>query len=452
MDIDFIKLLKKWQTGSLNQQIASGALVVALFSGIAKLLLLSRELVLAANFGTNDVLDAFWMAYLIPSFFVNILTSVLFVSLIPAYMEVQETQGQTQAKQFVAQITAWNLVLCLVLLIIGVIVIALFLPVFASGFNEQKINLTFQLAFALIPLILLGGVASGWLAFLNAEKFFSLPAALPGVTSVTVIIFILLAGANIWWVVMGLLVGQFAELVLAGLLMVKKRLPVLPEFSALNPQIKAAFGQYVPSAAGALLMGSTLVVDQSFAASLNSGSVSILNYGNRIVSFPLNMLAVALSTAVFPYLAQMSSQQNWRLLKVTLRRFALILVAGSLPLVAVLWFFAEPLIKLTLERGAFTAADTARVVQVQQLAALQIPFYLVGTLIVRTISAVRKNEVLMIVSVFNLVINILADWYFSRWLGVAGIALSTSVVYAFSCTLNGIILWHVLLKEKNDHA
>lgn len=85
-----------------------------------------------------------------------------------------------------------------------------------------------------------------------------------------------------------------------------------------------------------------------------------------------------------------------------------------------------------LQRGSFTAADTIIVAQIQSCFAIQVPFYIGCMLVVRLISAMRKNYILMIGSAFNLTINIGLNYVFMKWLGVAGIALSTSFVYVFS--------------------
>ena len=51
-------------------------------------------------------------------------------------------------------------------------------------------------------------------------------------------------------------------------------------------------------ALAALLASSSLVVDQSMAASLSSGNVSVLTYGNKIVALVLAIVAVSLSTVL----------------------------------------------------------------------------------------------------------------------------------------------------------
>ena len=90
---------------------------------------------------------------------------------------------------------------------------------------------------------------------------------------------------------------------------------------------------------------------------------------------------------------------------------------------------ATPLVKLFFERGAFTSEDTRVVAGVQILASLQIPFYVAGILIVRAISSLSANRILAYGNVISLTVNVALNWLFMRWIGVAGIALSTSVMY-----------------------
>jgi putative peptidoglycan lipid II flippase len=93
------------------------------------------------------------------------------------------------------------------------------------------------------------------------------------------------------------------------------------------------------------------------------------------------------------------------------------------------------LIRIVFQRGAFTAADTTVVGHVQAFLSLQIPFYILGQLGVRLISALKRNSVLMVIAGVNLTLNVIFNLILMRYWGVGGIALSTSLVYVVSCTL-----------------
>jgi putative peptidoglycan lipid II flippase len=67
--------------------------------------------------------------------------------------------------------------------------------------------------------------------------------------------------------------------------------------------------------------------------------------------------------------------------------------------------------------------------------AIEIPFYVLATLGVRLVSALKRNGILMAFAVWNTVLNAVLNWVLMRRYGVAGIALSTSIVYIVSCAL-----------------
>lgn len=179
-------------------------------------------------------------------------------------------------------------------------------------------------------------------------------------------------------------------------------------------------------------MCSTLLVDQSMAAMLLPGSVAALNYGNRLVALPINIATQALGTAVIPYFSKMVAEQNWKGVRHTLKHYMRLIFFITVPLTVLIVIFSDLIVKIMLQRGSFTANDTYLVAQIQSFNALQIPFYVANILVVKLISALRANYILMYGSLINLTANITLNYLFMQKLGIAGIALSTSCVYMIS--------------------
>ena len=96
---------------------------------------------------------------------------------------------------------------------------------------------------------------------------------------------------------------------------------------------------------------------------------------------------------------------------------------------------SEPVVRLFFQRGAFTAADTRVVAQVQAFYVIQIPFYVLNMIMVRLLSAMHRNHILMISGSLNLCLNVAFNLLFIRIWGVAGIALSSSAVTVLSFVL-----------------
>ena len=145
--------------------------------------------------------------------------------------------------------------------------------------------------------------------------------------------------------------------------------------------------------------------------------------------------ATPLGTAVLPYFSQMVATRDWTGCRHTLKTYSRSIVLVTVPLTLGLVVFSHPLIRILFQRGAFTAADTRVVSRVQAFLSLQIPFYVLAQLGVRFISALKKNSVLMFIAGVNLVVNVILNLILMRYEGVAGIALSTALVYLVSCAL-----------------
>jgi len=264
-----------------------------------------------------------------------------------------------------------------------------------------------------------------------------LPALSAILTPVSIIAFLLLLGRvwGIFAVAAGTVTGVGLQAVALGWMLKRRGIRFDARWYGWDPHLRKVIGQYTPMLAGALLMGSTELVDQSMAAMLQPGSVAALNYARKVVSLFIVLGATPLGTAALPYFSQMVAKRDWSGCRHTLRVYCRTIVLVTVPLTLGLVFLCHPLIRIVFERGAFTAADTNVVSRVLSMLALQIPFYVLAILGVRLISALKKNSVLMVIAGVNMVLNIVFNLILMKYFGVAGIALSTSFVYLVSCAL-----------------
>jgi putative peptidoglycan lipid II flippase len=440
----FMTAYNRWKDASVNRSILGATFVVAVITAVAKLLFFTKELAVAWRFGTSDLLDAFLIAYVVPSFIVNLISGAFSGALVPNYIQVREQDGSSKANELYASvmsISAFFLLICTGLMILFA---PGYLQILASGFDDAKLRLTRNLLYFVSPIIVLSGITTLRTAVINAGEKFAIPALIPGVTPVLTILFIWFAGDiwNIYALVLGMIAGQILEAILLGLFLKKRGIRKSFGWYGFTENLQQVIRQFIPMTAGAFLTGSSILVDQAMAASLASGSVAILNYGNKVISFPLQIAATAISTAVLPYFSTMLARQDWPGAYNTLRHSLKLILLVTIPLTLLLVIFSRPLVGMLLLRGAFTSDNVDIVANVQALGALQIPFYLGGILVVRMLSAMRANHVIVWISLINVIINIVADYILMKLYGVAGISLSTSIVYfcSFSmllfCVLN----------------
>ena len=401
---------------------------------MAKIIATAQSLVVAGKFGTSDALDAYLIAFLIPSFMVNILAGSLNAAFIPAFIQEMEINGKSEAQKLLSNVLVCSLIMVSIVIGVLAIVVPCLLPILGSGFSVEKIELTRSLFYTLLPIILFSGLATILGSVLNAMEHFAVAAIIPVITPLCGIGFLIFTAhfIGIYALSIGTIIGFLIE---SGILIwsVKRHdYQLKPRWYGLGDSTKQVIKQYIPMIAGAFLMGSTEIVDKSMAAMLSPGSVSALNYGNKFIAFIIGIISIGLSTAIFPYFSKMTAHNKFAEIRQILKSYSIIILLVFIPFTVAIYLFSEPVVRILFERDAFKASDTVLVADIQAFYVLQVPFYILGVIGVRLLSALRKNHILMSISALNLVVNIAGNYVLIDFFGVAGISLSTSVVYLIS--------------------
>ena len=352
----------------------------------------------------------------------------------PTFIQAHKNQGAAAAQEILSNVIAWFIAFCLFLSVIIVFLAPQILSILCSGFATPKTDLTKVILYLLLPTILLKGISNIGAGVLNALESFALPAAVPIIGPLAAIVLILTASDafGIYALVIGTLTGFGLEAIVVTVALFGRDFSIRPRILWNDPEMKLIFGQFLPVVAGALIMCSTDLVDKGMAAALSSGSVATLNYGNKIIAGVLTLATTAIGTAVLPYFSRMVADRQWKDIRSTIKFYLVIIFVLGIPAALLLYGTSEHIVRIVFQRGSFGAHDTAVVAPVQALFAIQIPFYVASIVVVRLISSMRANHLLMWGSAINLGVNVILNIVFIKLIGLKGIALSTSCVYFVS--------------------
>lgn len=210
---------------------------------------------------------------------------------------------------------------------------------------------------------------------------------------------------------------------------------------------------FLPSVLGNSTAQIASFIDTSLASFLAAGSVSYLFYANRIFQLPFAIIALAITTALFPAIAKAIKNDNETLAFSNLNRafWLLSVLLGASVLGGMV--LSEPIVWLLFERGAFDIEDTRNTAFVLEMYMIGlIPFGL-AKLFSLYLYAMHKHLKAAKIAVISLVINVIFSIILMQKMGAAGLALAGSIggFAQFALTVKEIgfyKLWQIIKTKK----
>jgi putative peptidoglycan lipid II flippase len=399
--------------------------------------------VTARYFGAGDSLDAFLTAFALPAFFVEVIAGGFAPSFVPALIRVRSQHGEGAAKRLARE----GLTLVLAVMVLVTVLLAAasqwVLPVLGSGFSPQKLQVTAALLLGLLVWLPMAACMSSWRAILNAHEVFVIPAAVPLAVPV-ITMFFLFAGASRWGVYIlsiATVVAVIVEFAILAAAVRRLGYPLAPAWTGWNPRLIEIRREYLPLMAATLITSGCLLVDQAVAGSLESGSVSALAYGTRLLAVVFAVGAAAVATALLPEFSRLVAEDAWDRLRNALRANIVVVTGLMLPLLALLIWLAGPMVRIFFERGAFDASATQLVARVQSYSLLQAPFAMLFAILSRLATALSANALIMRAGAAALLVTITGDLLLSERMGVSGIPLAGALAQFVSVSVLGFLLW-----------
>jgi putative peptidoglycan lipid II flippase len=304
-----------------------------------------------------------------------------------------------------------------------------FFPLIASHFAPEKLELSLRLFYALLPVVLITGIATNCTAVLNTFDRFALPALAPIATPMAIIAGTLLFSGRlgIWAMVYATLAGALVHAGTVAWMMDAHGYRFRLRWHGATEATREVARQYGPVLLSGVVASGGLLVDQSMAAMLPAGSVSALAYANRFVSVVVTLLAGAVSSAVVPHFSRMIAHEDWAGCRHTLRTWVRLTALVSTPIALALIAGSHLLIRVAFQHGVFGPRDTALVTPVLAAYAVQIPFFVSSRVFYRFLVAMRRTDLIFYCGALNLALDVVLNLVLMRWFGVAGIALATSL-------------------------
>jgi putative peptidoglycan lipid II flippase len=412
--------------------LAAAVSIVALGFLASRLLGLVRTVAIAHQFGTSPNLDAYFVAFRVPDLIFQLLAgATLGSAFIPTFARVVRDRGERDAWRLASNVLNLLFVATLFFAVLGLLLAPLIVPATAPGLGDetgQHQELT-SLAVDLTRIMMLSpvlfAISGMFMGILNAKHHFLAPAFAPvfyngaiiaGAVlsdSVKVLAFCVVIGALLHMVV------QVPALRLVGM----RWQPLIDWRDRAVREVGRLMG---PRVIGLAAFQINFLIATFFASTLGSGAISAVNYAWLVVMTPLGLFGMAISTAVFPRMAEQAVRDHSALQETLSKSLRLILYL-TIPATVGLVILAKPITAFLLRSGSFDQTSTDLVVSALVFYALALFAHSGIEILSRGYYALSDTRTPVAFAVISMIVNLALSpvlvWFFD----IKGLAMSLSI-------------------------
>ncbi len=451
---------------SAGKEMTIAALVVSVFLFAGKVAGYVRDMIISGYFGSGAASDAFYLVYH------TIITEI--------YVKIEKLLRPTYLPQFVKKLEedeegAWRLgsVIANIQFIV-ILLIVILLEVFAKGIisrlwpnlaaNAGNLHMAATLLRIMAPALLLFSLSVMPELTLHSYKRFTAPAVADcaGRIGMVVVLFVALEyffhpdNPNaIYAAGLGVLIGYPLRFLVQLPALLSKLKKYVLSLDINTPGVKTVAALMPPVVVGIVFSLARSFADSIFADRVGEGAFTCLKFGRKMAAAPLQILPLAVSFVVYPYLSQWAAQGAKDRLADALVSMTRAMAFVFVPATVAIMLLSSIIISVMFEHGQFGPEST-------RLAAIALFCYALGIMAFSVEGSINKwyfaledtatpNYVGAAMAVLHIIIGYVGVFIISRdssgvtdlgtfGVGIAAIALALTV----SKTAKVIILYAML--------
>ena len=409
-------------------KVAKATLGLMIATIIAKVLGFGRELVLASSYGASMYSDAYLTAMNIPVVIFTTIGTTLGTVFIPMYFEVHNDLGEVEALNFTNNVFNIVISICALLAILGFIFTEPLVKVFAMGFKGETLKISIDFTRITIIGIVFTGLSYVMTAYLQIKNNFTVPGLISVPKNIIIITSIILSVKyNPYIMIWGTLLGISTEFLFQLPFAIQSGYKYQPYINIKDKYIKKMSWLIGPVLIGVAVNQINTMVDRTLASTLEEGSISALNYANRLNGFVMALFITSIAAVIYPMLSKLSSKDNKEKFISTIVQSINSVILLVIPISVGAIVLATPIVKLLFQRGEFDARATS-------MTAIALIMYSIGMvafglrdILGKVFYSLQDTKTPMINGAIAMIMNIVLNIILVKYLQLAGLALATSI-------------------------
>lgn len=411
------------------------AIILMLITIISKIFGFAREITLSYFYGASSISDAYLISITIPAAIFSFIGVGISTGYIPMYSNIESNYGIKESYRFTNNLINILLIICTIIVIIGLLFTEQIVKIFASGFEGETLALAVRFTKISLIGIYFSGLLSIFSGFLRLRGNYVIPALVGFPMNFFIILSIFLSSkTSILALAIGSLIATISQLLLLIPFIYKEGYRYRPVLDIRDKHVKSMAHIALPVIIGVSVDQMNLLVDRTLASSIAVGGISALNYANKLKGFVQGLFVTPIATVMYPMISKMVAEDDKEGMKDSVSEAINSISILVIPCTIGAMLFAEPVVKFLFGRGAFDS-------EALSLTSTALFYYSIGIIgsgfniiLNRSFYSLQDAKTPMINGAIAVVVNIILNLILSKYMGIGGLALATSISAIF-CTV-----------------
>ncbi len=412
------------------------AFFVMVITVVSKFFGFGREIVLSYLYGASAITDAYLISQTIPMTIFSFISVGVATGFIPMYSRIKQEEGWSSANNFSSSLSNALLLIASIIVVIVLVLTEPVVKLFASGFSGETLVLAVNFTRITVFGVFFTALLNIFTGYLRVHENYLVPSLIGFPMNLIIVGSLCISVyTNVYVVALGSLLATASQIIVLIPFLKKTGFQYKLVLNLKDQHIKKMFFIALPVIIGTSVNEINVLIDRTLASGIAIGGISALNYARRLNGFVQGLFVASITSVMYPMISKMAAENNVTRLKTTLSEAISIISLLVIPTTVGSMVFSEEIVNLLFGRGAFT-------VEAVKMTSNALFYYSIGMIafglkdiLARAFYAFQDTKTPMINATIAVVINIILNIILSRFLGIGGLALATSIAAIVSTIL-----------------
>lgn len=429
-----------------ESSLIKSTFIIMIVSLISRVLGFIRDMLIAKNFGAGMYTDAYNIAVTIPETIFMLVGLAISTAFLPMLSKIKAKKGQKEMYSFANNVINILFIVSLIFFIVTSIFSKEIVFVLAKGFTKEASLLAIKLTRITLLNLLFLSINACFTSLLQVNEDFVIPSILGLFFNLPMIIYLLLfRNYDIVGLTIANVIGNFFRVVvqLPSLFTHGYKYKFIINFR--DDRLHAILVLIIPVIIGAGANSLNMVVDKNIASHLEVGSISALDYAQKLIFFINSIIVTSITNVAYPLMANMRSSGNKNGFIDILKKSILYLAILLIPITIGIIIFGKDIVSIVYGRGQFT--EHAVVLTTLALLGYGTGIFFTGIrdILNSTLFSMGKTKITTINGIIGVIVNVVFSIILSRYIGIIGIAIASAIAMMVTSIL---LLMSIIKIEK----